>query len=320
MKFRTSLPLPPCASPISYESKLLLLGSCFVTNMGNKFEYYKFDTLLNPFGILYHPLAIGNLVRRALEDIPYTEKEIFFRDEGWHCHEVHSALSRPGPEELLDGLNNGLKATRDVICTGTHIMITLGTAWVYRKNSSGAVVANCHKIPQKEFSRELLSPEKIRESLETLENDVRAANKKLHCLFTISPVRHLKDGFVGNQRSKARLINALHDMLEARAEDAGLSYFPAYEILLDELRDYRFYEDDLLHPNSQAINYVWEVFRQACIDPRAYEVMDQVEEIRKGLQHRPFNPRSESYRQFRKSLEEKMATLSMRYPVIKFEV
>jgi len=286
--------------------------------MGQKFAYYKFPYFQNPFGILYQPSAIENLLQRALEMRPYTEKEVFFHDESWHCYDAHSELNQESPEQLLKVLNQQLQVTNGAVYDSTHLLITLGTAWVYRHGHSGASVANCHKVPQKEFDNELLSAEAVGESLKRMVDIVGTANKDLHCILTISPVRHLKDGFTGNQRSKAHLISAVHETLEARK--GKVSYFPSYEILMDELRDYRFYEADLLHPNAMAVEFIWEQFKNACIDPGAHEIMKDVAEIQKALQHKPFNPRSDKYREFRERLEEKIAQLRERQPAVKFEL
>jgi len=319
MKLQTHIPLTPSPAPIGYDSRILLLGSCFVSNMGRKLEYYKFRTVQNPFGILYHPPAIEKLLARALQEDLYTKEELFSYGEGWHCFDAHSEMSRGSAGELLGELNSGLKITAEAVRDSTHIILTLGTAWGYRLLSTAALVANCHKLPQREFRKELLSTEEIVNSLRKMLADIRAVNKKAQFIFTISPVRHLKDGFTGNQRSKARLINAVHDLIERLADDPGLIYFPAYEILMDELRDYRFYEADLLHPNLLAVDYVWEKFRQACISANAYPVMDTVADIQKGLQHRPFRPDSASYREFRRELQEKITYLKEDYPHIDFE-
>lgn len=319
MKLQTHVPLTPCPTPIGYQSSVLLLGSCFVTNIGRKLAYYNFRTVQNPLGILYHPPAIEKLIRRALKEAFYTEEEVFCYGEAWHSYDAHSEVSRASAAELLDELNKGLKITADTIRSGTHIIITLGTAWVYRLKSTNALVANCHKIPQREFHRELLSKEDLETSLRETVAGIRAVNNTIQVIFTISPVRHLKDGFTGNLRSKALLVSALHDSIAGQDKTNGLHYFPAYEILMDELRDYRFYEEDLLHPNNIAIEYIWERFKKSCIAAGAYAVMDKVAEIRQGLQHRPFRPDSAAHKAFRQKLAEKIAYLKEDYPHFDFE-
>nr|WP_299073109.1 GSCFA domain-containing protein [uncultured Allomuricauda sp.] len=315
MKLQTKIPIEKADNPIDYQSKLLLLGSCFVENIGDKLGYYKFQQVQNPFGILFHPLAIENLVERAIEGHFYQENEVFEQNGRWHCFDAHSDLSANTSEELLQNLNNALKETTQQIEQATHLIITLGTAWGYRHTDTKAIVANCHKVPQKEFAKELLSAELIQASLKRLIGLFESINPKAQLVFTISPVRHLKDGFVENQRSKANLITAVHQL---KKED-DVSYFPSYEIMMDELRDYRFYGTDMVHPNALAIDYIWEKFKWVWIAPESNVSMEKVEAIQKGLQHRPFNPDSEEHQKFKKSLQTKIAYLKERYPFMKFD-
>ncbi len=336
MKLQTQIPLKKAGKQIDYNSQLLLLGSCFVENMGRKLDYFKFRQLQNPFGILFHPLAIEKLVARAIQKNFYSESDIFYRNERWHCFDAHSDLNDTSKENLLKNLNESLEATRSQIERTSHTIITLGTAWVYRHTTSGNIVANCHKVPQREFSKELLSINEIAGSLGRTINHVRSINKSIQFIFTVSPVRHLKDGFGENQRSKAHLISALHDVLKTRVTpSARLSpragkdgndkvgqavggYFPSYELMMDELRDYRFYERDMVHPNLLAIDYIWEKFKQVWISGEAYATMEKVDDLQKGLQHRPFNPGSEQHRKFREILKTKMAIVGREYPFIEF--
>lgn len=315
MELQTSIPLRPSDNPIDYQSKLVLLGSCFVENMGGKLAYHKFQSLQNPFGILFHPLAIENLVQRALEGRHYTETGVFEKDGIWHCFDAHSEVRAKSKEALLQNINQKLQETRMGLQNVTHIAITLGTAWVYRYHTSNKIVANCHKVPQKKFSKELLAIDAVKASLENLIKMVAEVNPKAQLIFTVSPVCHLKDGFVENQQSKATLILALHEALKGQ----NVSYFPAYEIMMDELRDYRFYGKDLVHPNELAVDYIWEKFKSVWISPDCYAVMEEVDSIQKGLLHRPFNPDSEAHQKFRTSLQSKITYLQERYPFMKFQ-
>lgn len=317
MKLQTTVPLIKSENSIDYQSKLLLLGSCFVENIGEKLEYFKFQQLQNPFGILFHLLAIENLVERAIENRNYQENEVFEHHGIWHCFDAHSDNSATSKTILLQNLNEGLKETKQQLEQTTHIIITLGTAWVYRHNSTKKAVANCHKVPQKEFSKELLSIEVIKNSLARLIELVHSVNESAQVIFTISPVRHLKDGFTENQQSKSHLITALHGVLSSRAQSREI-YFPSYEIMMDELRDYRFYGKDMVHPNELAIDYIWEKFKSSWISSQSYAVMEEVEAIQKGLQHRAFNPDSEEHQKFKKSLQTKITYLKERYPFMKF--
>lgn len=319
MELQTKIPLTTIDNPIDYQSKLVLLGSCFVENMGAKLDYFKFRRFQNPFGILFHPLAIENLVRRTIEKESYQSDEVFEQDGIWRCFDAHSDLRSASSEELLHLLNQRLEQTRTSLETSSHIIITLGTAWVYEHQASGKVVANCHKVPQKEFAKKLLSPAEIESSLQNVIALIQKVNPNAHIIFTISPVRHLKDGFVENQRSKAHLITAIHSVLSSRAQSRELAYFPSYEIMMDELRDYRFYGKDMVHPNPLAIDYIWERFKSVWISENASAVMDEVDAVQKGLLHRPFNPDSEAHQKFKTSLRAKITYLQERFPFMKFE-
>jgi len=318
MKLQTHIPLPKEQNPIGYASKLLLLGSCFVENIGDKLGYYKFQTEQNPFGILFHPLAIEKLLTKALKDQEYSEKDIFFFNERWHCLDAHSNLSSSNKEELLHKLALGLKQTREQLQKASHIILTLGTAWVYTFKETQQVVANCHKIPQKQFSKRLLSAAEIQESCGRIIALIRHINQGASIVITVSPVRHLKDGFVENQRSKAHLITGVHSGIEHAKLPLSVSYFPSYEIMMDELRDYRFYKQDMVHPNALAIAYIWEKFVEVWIAKDAQNVMDKVAQVQKGIQHRPFNSDSLEHKSFLKALEKKKTYLEQTYPFMKF--
>lgn len=320
MKLQTQIAFTRARNQISYQSQLLILGSCFAENIGTKLEYYKFQTLRNPFGILYHPLAIEKLISRAINGDTYSEKDLFFVNERWHCFEAHSDLSDPSKEALLEKLNTALRHTHQQISKSTHIIVTLGTAWVYKHLAANSVVANCHKVPQKEFSKELLSVHEIVKSLEFTIKNIQTLNQKAQLVFTVSPVRHLKDGFVENQRSKAHLISAIHTVIDATALATNVphEYFPAYELQMDELRDYRFYEADLVHPNPIAIAYIWEKFVEVWISANTHATLEKVAAVQKGLQHRPFNQESKQHKAFIRSLENKITYLQQEYPFMEF--
>ncbi|WP_291866746.1 GSCFA domain-containing protein [Maribacter sp.] len=313
MKLQTNIGLKPEKHQIGYNSKLLLLGSCFVENIGEKLKYYKFQTVQNPFGILFHPVTIENLITRAITSKKYTKESIFLHNERWYCFDAHSEVSANTPEELLQRLNMGLQHTREQIKKASHIVITLGTAWVYSVVETQKVVANCHKVPQKQFSKRVLSVKEIQDSLERITHHIKSINKEATLIFTISPVRHLKDGFVENQQSKAHLFTALH----AHLENVGC-YFPSYEIMMDELRDYRFYKEDMVHPNTTAISYIWEKFTSVWMAEDVQKVMDKVNVVQKGLSHRPFNKDSQEHKTFLEALKKKKTYLEETYTFMKF--
>lgn len=317
MNFSTIIPIQKSQNSLSYDSKIVLLGSCFATTIGEKFEYFKFKNTTNPFGIVFNPVSIERLIERVVNKKEFTENDIFFHNERWHCYEVHSDLSQSNKEEFLRNLNAILQSTSNQINKSTHLIITYGTSWVYTLKSTKEVVANCHKVPQKEFEKKIVSVENIEKSIQNTILLIQKVNPSCNFIFTISPVRHIKDGFVENQLSKAHLITALHSAI---CNLAFANYFPSYEIMMDELRDYRFYAEDMLHPNSVAINYIWERFFTTQISDKVHAVMNEVCSIQRGLAHRPFNPDAESHQQFLSKLEDKMALIQKQFPEIGFEI
>ncbi|MDG2151545.1 MAG: GSCFA domain-containing protein [Polaribacter sp.] len=299
---------------INYNSKLVLLGSCFSKNIGNKLTYFKFQTHQNPFGILFHPKAIENLITNAINKKEYVSKDLIFQDERWHSFDAHSNLSSSNQEILLKKLNSSVQATNKKLKKATHIIITLGTSWVYRSIETDAVVANCHKIPQKKFSKELLSIVEINKSLKTIISLLKSINKDINVLFTVSPIRHLKDGFIENTQSKSHLIAAIHNIVDCK----NVSYFPSYEIMMDELRDYRFYSEDMIHPNKIAINYIWEKFNETWFEENTGSIMKEIELIQKGMAHKPFDKNSEKHQNFLQNLESKKEKIRTQFPFINF--
>lgn len=306
--------------------------------MGEKFSYYKIPSTVNPFGILFHPLAIENVLKRVVENIPFAEKDIFYHNEQWHSFEVHSCVSHSDKDIFLNRLNQILAETKSQLLKTTHFIITYGTAWVYRLKENQQYVANCHKVPQNQFDKELLSIDIIQKSIQKTIELIQSVNPETQIIFTISPVRHLKDGFVENQRSKAHLISAVGNQLSALGFGQSalsseqtiqnnktvnrklltVNYFPSYEILLDELRDYRFYDRDLIHPNSLAVDYIWEKFKDSHIETTAQTILLEVEHIQKMLAHKPFDKQSESRQIFLKKLDQKIQHLQLKTPNIQF--
>jgi len=319
MQFRTKIPIPQSDFKIDYNSKIVSLGSCFAENMAEKLDYFKFANTCNPFGIIFNPVSIEKMMYRIVNQIYYTEEDIFFHNERWHCYEVHSDCSNSNKEEFLENLNAVLKTSLTQLFQASHIIITYGTSWVYRNLESDTIVANCHKVPQAAFSKEILSVETIEKSIQNTIEFIQKINPNLNYIFTVSPVRHLKDGFVENQLSKAHLISAIYQILEsAICNLQSAIYFPSYEIMMDELRDYRFYAEDMIHPNQIAIDYIWEQFFQTQITSAIYPIMEEVCSIQKGLQHRPFNPNSDQHKKFLDSLNQKIAFLKGKIPHLQF--
>ena len=316
MQFTTKIPVQKSSFPIDYDSKIILLGSCFAENMGEKFQYFKFQAITNPFGIIFNAVSLEKLIRRAVENRMFTENDIFFHNDLWHCFEVHSELSNPDKDAFLESLNDLIRLTNQQLNDSTHIIITLGTSWVYRNIESNEIVANCHKVPQKQFTKELLSINQTEESLQSIISLIHSVNPNCNFIFTVSPVRHIKDGFVENTLSKAHLVAAIHKTITNNP--SLITYFPAYEIMMDELRDYRFYTEDMLHPNQTAIDYIWIQFFENYISESEFGLMNEICSIQKGLKHRPFNPNTESHQKFLNQLDLKIQTIQNQHPFIKF--
>ena len=324
MQFTTKIPVQKSAFPIDHDSKVMLLGSCFAENMGEKFDYFKFQASTNPFGIIFNPVSLKKIIERSIQKNYFTENDIFFHNELWHCFEVHSELSNPDKDAFLESLNDLINSTNKLLNESTHIIITLGTSWVYRNIETNEIVANCHKVSQKQFAKELLPIETIVQSLESILFHVSILNPNCKFIFTVSPVRHVKDGFTENTLSKAHLIAAIHSVLNQKFSTSlelttqNNIYFPAYEIMMDELRDYRFYAEDMLHPNQTAIDYIWIQFFENYVSESVFGLMNEICSIQKGLQHRPFNPNTESHQKFLNQLDLKIKAIKNQYPFIKF--
>ncbi len=311
MKLQTTIPVSPQSNQIDYNSNVLLLGSCFAENMGGKLDYFKFPNLCNPFGIIFNPISIQRLIARAIHDEMFTDADVFSKDSLWHCFEVHSLITAGTKEDFLVLLNDKLCELKQALSSATHIIFTFGTAWVYRHNASRAIVANCHKVPQKEFSKELLSVSELTTGLAQTAAMIEKVNPSATRITSVSPVRHLKDGFVENTRSKAHLISGIHKV-------EGIHYFPSYELMMDELRDYRFYEPDLLHPNATAIEIIWERFKLVWVASETAALQKEIDTIQKGLLHRPFHPESASHVAFQKKLRLKIKEITAQLPYIEF--
>jgi len=299
--FRIQIPIEKYNFPIDYDSEVFSIGSCFAENISKKLNYFKIKNKSNPFGILFHSLAIEKVLEKAVKNIPFTEDDLFFHNELWHCFDVHSEFSSTDKTQFLEKLNQVLSETRIALEKSTHLLITLGTSWVYRYNQTNEIVANCHKFPHKEFRKELLTSEQITKSLEHI--ILLFPNKKI--IFTISPVRHIKDGFFENNVSKSNLfisINNVHD-------NSNVNYFPSYEIIMDELRDYRFFSEDMLHPNQIAIDYIWERFSEHYFSENALQISKEIDTIQKALGHKPFNPNTKAHKKFVESTQQRIEKL-----------
>lgn len=320
MKLQTQIPLNPEANQIDYSSKILLLGSCFSENIGGKFDYFKFQNLQNPFGVIFNPVSIEKLVVRAIDENPFSEKDIFQHNGIWKCFDTHSELSSLDKNECLNNLNSALKDLKEALFTSTHIIFTYGTSWVYRHIENDEIVANCYKLPQNNFKKEMLSVKDISVSLNRIFEKITAVNPKVSFITTVSPVRHIKDGFVENSLSKAHLLSGIHNFKYRNSNivNENFYYFPSYEIMMDELRDYRFYAEDMLHPNKTAIEIIWRKFTEVWVSSETETLRNEIASIQSSLLHKPFNPESETHSQFLKKLQNKIEVVQEKYSHIVF--
>ena len=313
---RFHIPLQPRNLPeqMVLGDAVMLTGSCFTEHMAARFRQYRFRVLDNPNGILFNPVSIARSLDRAMEELPYETSDLFEHDGLWAHWDFHSRWSDPSADIACRQMNESVREAGQFLTTADWLMITLGTAWVFERPDRG-IVANCHKMPAAGFSRRLLRSEEIVGVLQPVLQKLRSAHPKLRVILTVSPVRHLRDGFVENNRSKASLITAVHDLLEVVP---GTQYFPAYELIIDDLRDHRFYAEDLVHPNYQATAYVWEKFAEAAISGSSREAMKEIDKLQAALQHRPLHPHSEAHAAFRQKHLELANSIAQRFPALDF--
>ena len=289
-----------------------MLGSCFAENIGKKLEENKFKTDLNPFGTLYNPSSIAEAIRMLLYPERFTGDDLFRHEGVYHSFSHHGRFSSPSETECLENINGRLFSSAEIIRKARRMIITLGTAWVYRLRSTGKIVSNCHKLPEKMFDRQMLSVDEITTEWKSLLLSLWEQNPELKILFTVSPIRHWKDGAHGNQLSKATLLLAVEQLQKDFPEQTA--YFPAYEIMMDELRDYRFYADDMLHPSLQAVEYIWERFTETMLSRETQAILKEWKDIQKAINHKPFQPKSEAYKHFISQTLLKMERLNEKFP------
>ncbi len=315
MDFHVELTTKPFEVKINHQHNLLLIGSCFTEQIGTKLTNCKFSVLDNPNGILFNPVSICKSISSYVDNKQYTEADLFYQNESWNSWEHHSRFSNPDKEKCLAGINESQTEAYEFIKNADWLLITLGSAFVYELENT-EVVANCHKVPADKFIKRLLSAEEVFTGLQHMIEQALAFNPGLNIIFTISPVRHLRDGFVENNRSKATLIEAVHQLVQ---QNSACFYFPAYELVIDDLRDYRFFAEDMVHPNYAATNYVWEKFITTCIDEPSQKLMKDIAVIVAAKNHKPFNPTSEQHKKFLQINLEKVKKLQQQFAYINFK-
>ncbi len=297
MKFRTEIEIPCAKEQLKYSSKILSVGSCFAQSIGGKLREAKFDICINPTGVLFNPMSIASTLDRFEECRTIESTELESRHEEYFHFDFHSSFNTSSAEQSTLMINSAVEQGRKALQQCDTLIITLGTVWIYQLKNSGKTVANCHREPASRFERRAISTEEITDIFSKIIE--RYPSKQF--IFSVSPIRHLADGLAENSLSKATLRVAI-DQLERKFKN--VTYFPAYEIMLDDLRDYRFYADDMLHPSLKAIEYIWSKFCQSYISPSAQKTIERVAAIIRAASHRPFNSTSEAHQNFcRKQLE-----------------
>lgn len=294
MRFRTEIEIQPFCYRIGYGEHGLAIGSCFADNISGRMRRLKFPVTANPLGVMYNPVSVAQTIRRFASERPFTMDELSTDGELWYSFAHHGRFADTDPQAALSRMNDALSEGAKALRKATYVIITMGTAWVYERG--GAVVANCHKVSAREFVRRRLDVEQITEVLCSLmENELRGKN----VILTVSPIRHIKDGLTENSISKAILRVAVEQIAERYANAV---YFPAYEIMNDDLRDYRFYAPDMVHPSEVAVDYIWKKFCGVAIDEVSLKIAERVGRIMDAVEHRPFNPGSESHSRFLASM------------------
>ncbi len=316
MEFRTIVEIKKQESTITYSDKIMMFGSCFAENIGEKLQKSKFQTAINPFGILYNPESVRVSLERILEKKKFSGNELFEHEDVWKSFSHHSRFSELSPEAFLENANRKLEETADFLQTTDFLMITFGTAWIYRLKESGEVVSNCHKLPGALFVREKLMPDTVVEAYARLIRRLLQVRPSTKIIFTVSPIRHRKDGMHENQLSKAILLLAVEQL--QRLFPTSVTYFPAYEIVLDELRDYRFYAGDMIHPNETAIRYIWERFSDCFFSEETKRQLSEIEKITAAVLHRPFNPQSKAFQDFIQKNLKTLSEIEKRFPNLDF--
>ena len=315
MKFSIPVAIPSVKKIIDYRDSLLILGSCFAGNIGEKLISNKFNTVVNPFGIIYNPISIANNLTHILNKSNFKDEDLLFFNDKWLSLQHHGSYSNSNKSECLQNINQSISLSNIQFKKASYLFITFGSAWVYEHEKYG-MVANCHKIPAKHFAKRLLKVEEIVAAYTSLIKSIKDSNADINIVFTVSPVRHVKDGLWENNLSKSVLHLSIKELTE---NFDNCSYFPAYEIVMDELRDYRFFKDDLVHPTDLAVNYVWEKFTASYFSKETTLLVEKIQKIKQAATHKSFDFDSENHQQFIKNQLTIIQELTVQFPHLNFE-
>lgn len=321
MQFQVPITIKTLPEGIQYGQKILLSGSCFTEHIGDRLAEWKFDVLQNPHGILFDPASVASSLVSYIKPRQYTGNDLFYLNELWQSWQHHSRFSGMDKEQVLQQINHSQQQAHDFLKEADWLIITLGSSFSYRLSAAGATqsvsnetaVANCHRAPAPWFQKHLMRIEEMNTVLDNCIHQLFHFNKKLQIIFTISPVRHIRDGVTENNRSKARLIEVVHHLVN---KFDRLHYFPAYELVIDVLRDYRFYDIDMAHPNFAATQFVLEHFSKHCISSNSLSLMEQVQQIVTARKHKAFQPATQAHQQFLKTHLDKAIALQQQHPAL----
>ncbi|HVG41383.1 MAG TPA: GSCFA domain-containing protein [Chitinophagaceae bacterium] len=317
MDFMLPFNLPKASHQINHQQNILSIGSCFTEHIGNALKDLKFNVLQNPNGILFDPTSVCSSLLFYIENKEYKEKDLFKLNELWNSWQHHSRFSGTDKIDVLKKINESQAIAHQFLKEAHWLIITLGSSFSYRLvNENLKPVDNCHRAPAQKFQKYLIPINSIIDDLNNTLQQLLAFNKKLSVIFTISPVRHIRDGVVDNNRSKARLIEAVHQTITAFD---NASYFPAYEIVIDVLRDYRFYDIDLVHPNYPATEFVLEKFLHAYTSNDTLSLIEGIKKIVVARKHKSQNPDTEAHKIFLQTHLQKALQMQKEHPYLDFE-
>ena len=316
IKLQTEVPIQQPNFRLNHSQKILSIGSCFAENISGFLKERKFQVESNPFGILYHPLSIARGLEMILQEKTFQKDDLFYRNELWQSFDHHSDFSGNDWEVVLNKMNSSIQQANQHLEQCDILIITLGTAFTYFKKSDNQPVANCHKIPAAKFEKRLLSVNEIVVALLKVLTLIQQKYPRIQIIFTISPIRHIRDGIIQNQQSKATLILALQELIQKLP---NAFYFPSYEIVLDELRDYRFYGKDLVHLNETALAYIWQRFSDTFFEKNTFELNQKFNKLRAAFLHRPFHPNSTQHQLFLKKQYQIAKALQTQFPDLDFK-
>ena len=314
MEFRTTIHPREGEHFMRHSDKMMLMGSCFSDSIGARLKDAMVDVGVNPFGTIFNPLSIASSVHKLIDGETIAGIDLFLSNGVWNSYDFHSRFSMANKDAALQRMNDSIATAHEHLKQCQTLVLTLGTAVVYRRRDTGEVVNNCHKVPQHEFTRRLASVDEITEALTSMLTHLHEFNPELRVLFTVSPIRHIADGLEMNSLSKAVLRVAINNVVRANKE--WVRYFPAYEIVIDDLRDYRFYNADMVHPSEVAIEYIWQTFQATYFDDRSTQAIARCERVSKRLKHRPMSNNPDVVARFNADTQAVIANLKKEYPYI----